>query len=657
MKIIDSLKNVKKCWNNKVKCQLRKVGIFKRLNLSFLLLLMISSIFLTFFSFYKYSDEINLRLNRYVSLLVQNVELKILDKVQSYEKMAVGFYEDRVVLKALEENAELGEPSSDGEKEQQEKNSFVVENKLYEIGKNRNYIKNIQFVSPSRQYHMVEANGYRRGGTIRNLEEFYKSDFFQLPQKKGGYPVWIDSPSQTETFYKDEQTVYGFANIVTLCTAVYEPDTRDFLGVLLFNIDINTFLEDMDGFQSYNDGNIFLIGKQGVLLGFHPSIKAPSFPADEQRFLQMLEHTKGIVRQKIKDRSVLLAYERIPGTEWFAAYAADLDYLLEDTYAIRNLCILVLVLIVIACFVISYYVTISISDPVRSLVKVMQKAGKGKWDVRYDNSGNDEITILGDRFNEMADKTNQLIEQVYLSEIKRQRTLLSWKNAQLDAMLMQINPHFLYNTLDIIRWEAMYEAGGESAVTQMIEKFSNLCRMGMRTGSNTVRLQEGIDHAAAYMDVINFRHSDKIQLHWNTEVDASRYYIPQFMLQPIMENAVVHAFGNASRGYWISIHSFTKEEKLYIRVEDNGKGMEEEELFRLRENLKKDEMAEKGIGLVNVNQRIRLFYGEDYGIKVKSKAGKGSTVEIVLPLRDYSENMKKDMEEGKADDLPGIDRR
>ena len=150
MKIIDSLKNVKKCWNNKVKCQLRKVGIFKRLNLSFLLLLMISSIFLTFFSFYKYSDEINMRLNRYVSLLVQNVELKILDKVQSYEKMAVGFYEDRAVLNALEENADIGEPASPGEQEKQEKNSFVVENKLYEIGNNRSYIKNIQFVSPTR---------------------------------------------------------------------------------------------------------------------------------------------------------------------------------------------------------------------------------------------------------------------------------------------------------------------------------------------------------------------------------------------------------------------------------------------------------------------------------------------------------------------------
>ena len=106
----------------------------------------------------------------------------------------------------------------------------------------------------------------------------------------------------------------------------------------------------------------------------------------------------------------------------------------------------------------------------------MKKTGSGKWTARYENSGHDEITDLGNRFNEMAENTNHLIDQVYISEIRRQRTLLSWKNAQLDAMLMQINPHFLYNTLDIIRWEAMYETNGESPVTEMIEKFSRLCR-------------------------------------------------------------------------------------------------------------------------------------------------------------------------------------
>ena len=95
----------------------------------------------------------------------------------------------------------------------------------------------------------------------------------------------------------------------------------------------------------------------------------------------------------------------------------------------------------------------------------------------------------------MAENTNHLIDQVYLSEIHRQKLQLSWKNAQLDAMLMQINPHFLYNTLDIIRWEAMYEADGESPVTEMIEKFSRLCRLGMKTGGNTITLKEGIEHA------------------------------------------------------------------------------------------------------------------------------------------------------------------
>ena len=160
-----------------------------------------------------------------------------------------------------------------------------------------------------------------------------------------------------------------------------------------------------------------------------------------------------MIRTKFDGEDVLFAYENIPGTKMFSVYIADMKILLERTGHTRNLSILVLFGIVIGCFAISYYVTKSISEPVRRLVKVMGKAGDGKWTVRYQNSGNDEITVLGERFNEMADKTNQLIEQVYLSEIRRQKLQLSWKNAQLDAMLMQINPHFLYNTLDIIRWE------------------------------------------------------------------------------------------------------------------------------------------------------------------------------------------------------------
>lgn len=639
MKFIHMIRTVKQKWNSLVTRQLRKVGIFKRLNVSFLALLLISALFLTFFSFFQYSREINLNLTRYTSMLVQNTRLKIQDTMEEYENMALNFYNDSRIIRAISENSSLPENRSPGQEQLFQTNTFLIENRLYSLRQNKKHIVNIQFVTPSRQYHMVEDNGFQRGGTIRDLDAFYKSDFYLVPQDKRGYPVWMDDKEQTGIFYKNEQVVYGFANIITMEIAVYEPNTRDFLGILLFNIDRSTF-SDIETPSGNNDqGNIFLIGKSGVLTWFDPSIKSPSFPRIPELFEEMLQKRKSIEQIQLDRQNILLAYEQIPDTEMFACYIASLDTLLAHSYHIRNLCVLVLIGTVIACFILSYYVTFSISDPLKKLNRVMKKTGSGKWTARYENSGHDEITALGDRFNEMAENTNQLIDQVYLSEIHRQKLQLSWKNAQLDAMLMQINPHFLYNTLDIIRWEAMYEADGESPVTEMIEKFSRLCRLGMKTGGNTITLKEGIEHASIYLDVINFRHSEKIQLFLETEVDDQSVYIPQFILQPIMENAVVHAFGDASSGYFIRIHSSACDNVLHILVEDNGRGMEKNELHSLQLSLNRDEAPDESIGLVNVNQRIRLFYGESYGLQISSTPGKGTRIEILLPLRNHSENM------------------
>lgn len=639
MKFIHIIRTAKQKWNSLVTRQLRKVGIFKRLNVSFLALLLISALFLTFFSFFQYSREINLNLTRYTSMLVQNTRLKIQDTMEEYENMVLNFYNDSRIIRAISENSSLPENRSPGQEQLFQTNTFLIENRLYSLRQNKKHIVNIQFVTPSRQYHMVEDNGFQRGGTIRDLDAFYKSDFYLVPQDKRGYPVWMDDKEQTGIFYKNEQVVYGFANIITMEIAVYEPNTRDFLGILLFNIDRSTF-SDIETPSGNNDqGNIFLIGKSGVLTWFDPSIKSPSFPRIPELFEEMLQKRKSIEQIQLDRQNILLAYEQIPDTEMFACYIASLDTLLAHSYHIRNLCVLVLIGTVIACFILSYYVTFSISDPLKKLNRVMKKTGSGKWTARYENSGHDEITALGDRFNEMAENTNQLIDQVYLSEIHRQKLQLSWKNAQLDAMLMQINPHFLYNTLDIIRWEAMYEADGESPVTEMIEKFSRLCRLGMKTGGNTITLREGIEHASIYLDVINFRHSEKIQLFLETEVDDQSVYIPQFILQPIMENAVVHAFGDASSGYFIRIHSSACDNVLHILVEDNGRGMEKNELHSLQLSLNRDEAPDESIGLVNVNQRIRLFYGESYGLQISSTPGKGTRIEILLPLRNHSENM------------------
>lgn len=603
---------------------LRKVGIFGRLSTAFILILAGSATFLTFFSFNKYSAEIENNNNRYISLLAQNVAMKIEDSMSEYEEMARSFYDDNYTVQAL-----------------QEKDRDYIQSKLYNIRDNKKSVVNIQFVTPEEQYYMAEPDGFRRGATIRNLKEFYKSDFYLLPQEKKGYPVWFDSKEQTTTFYKTEQDVYGLSDIMTLCTAVYAPADRSFLGVLVMNIGLDAFSGAMDSYASYKDGNTFLVGSDGVLLWLNASLTAPAFPKSETLFEEMQAGGQGIIKKKIDGQHVVLSYESIDNTNVFVVHIVDMEVLFANTYHIRNLCLAVLTGTVIAGFLISYYVTKSISDPIKSLVRVMQKTGDGKWKERYENSGHDEITILGDRFNEMADKTNQLIEEVYLSEIRKQEISLNWKNAQLDALMMQINPHFLYNTLDIIRWEAMYEAGGESPVTDMIEKFSQLCRMGMSAGGKTVTLKHGIEHAGIYLDVINFRHKEKIQMETAIEVDMENVYIPQFMLQPILENAIVHAFGDASRGYSIRITAEEKEEKLILHVADNGKGMKEEELSLLRQKISQTEIGEGSIGLGNVNQRIRLYYGEEYGITVESTETQGTDVCIVLPVRNHSEDIAK----------------
>lgn len=184
----------------------------------------------------------------------------------------------------------------------------------------------------------------------------------------------------------------------------------------------------------------------------------------------------------------------------------------------------------------------------------------------------------------------------------------------------------------------------------MIEAFSRLCRMGIHAGSNTITLSEGIRHGETYLEVINFRHQYKIELEKDFSIDTEKVYVPPFMLQPLFENAVTHAFGDASKGCRIILKGRTDNGKLFITVADNGKGISPEECQKLNDRMMESDASQsssESIGMVNVNQRIRLFYGTEYGIHVKSKENTGTEITITLPVRNISEDMKMEAEEEK----------
>ena len=478
---------------------------------------------------------------------------------------------------------------------------------------------------------MVEPGGYRRGGIIRDPDAFYETEFYTLPQEKRGYPVWFDTAEQTSVFYKNEQNVYGLANIVTLGIAVYAPADREFLGVLLLNIDLNAFSGAMEGYEEYNDGNTFLIGEDGILMWFNPSISAPAFPRDGLLFQEMKGNGKGISQMNSDGQELLLAYEKIPNTDVFVAHVVDLAVLYAGTYQIRNLCIMVLLAVVIACTVISYYVTSSISEPIGQLIKVMQMTGDGKWNERFPNSGKDEITILGARFNEMADKTDQLIEQVYLSEIRRQEVSISWTNARLDALLMQINPHFLYNTLDTM--SGIANAQNCPMVSGMCHSLSAIFRYSLNMTDELSTVQNEMAHVRNYLYVMDVRNGSTIAYDYQIDSDTLADQMPRICIQPVVENALTHGLRNVRRkDKKLLIRSEHVNENLVITVQDNGAGMDAESMNRLldQNDMKRVESG-ISIGILNVNARLKRLFGEKYGLHIESTAGEGTTVTITVP--------------------------
>ena len=247
--------------STKIQTFLRKTSIFRTLIISFLLLIPLSSAFITFFFLFRCSNLLEEKIEHTVSLMVQNAALKTQDVMQEYEELTVSFYGDSHLIRALQENASLKETPDSS---LYQANKTYIEKRLYHASSEKRNILNMQLVTPYCQYYMMEENGYRRGGCIRNLDEFYKSDFYLLPQKQRGYPTWIETDEQSRTFYQSEQNVYGFGNLITLCVGIYTPVDREFLGVLIVNINLEAFSEIWDGSAASKEGNAFLSGRDGL---------------------------------------------------------------------------------------------------------------------------------------------------------------------------------------------------------------------------------------------------------------------------------------------------------------------------------------------------------------------------------------------------------
>ena len=215
-------------------------------------------------------------------------------------------------------------------------------------------------------------------------------------------------------------------------------------------------------------------------------------------------------------------------------------------------------------------------------------------------------------------------------QVKEEQKLL--RKAEFDLLQSQINPHFLYNTLDAIVWSA--EAGNQKQVVSMVGNLSDFFRLSLNKGKENVLIREELQHVRSYLEIQHIRYQDILTFEINVPEEFNEYKIPKLTIQPIVENALYHGIKNKRGGGKITIYAEEKRDHFTIVVEDTGKGMDEERLRQVRKAIRNG-TPEKNVvyGLYNVNERIRLNFGEGYGIHLESVLDKGTRVRIRLPKK------------------------
>ena len=284
--------------------------------------------------------------------------------------------------------------------------------------------------------------------------------------------------------------------------------------------------------------------------------------------------------------------------------------------------ILIGVLILVVAFS-AVRIVSDILQPIDQLNQATEKIAQGDFDARAQVDSDDEVAELAVSFNKMAGSMQSLIDKVKEDERKMRK-------ADLRLLQEQIQPHFLYNTLDTIVW--LIESNEPDEAVTMVVTLSDFFREILSKGKEFISIKEEEKHISSYLQIQEMRYRDILEYDIQLDQVIYKYQILKLTLQPVVENALYHGIKYKRAKGCIHIHGEKEGDIIRLTVRDDGVGMDEEELTQLRRQIEKPcQETEKGFGLANVNERIHMYFGPEYGMKIQSRKGKGTTVEIVIP--------------------------
>ena len=317
---------------------------------------------------------------------------------------------------------------------------------------------------------------------------------------------------------------------------------------------------------------------------------------------------------------VIYTIHTLKNCDWRIIGVSYVDELIavKVTEMIRAV-LFIAVMVILATVLAGAFLAKSFSRPAKELASAMRKfVTEAESFAFYPVKGTEEIEALSDSFGHMVLQIQELMEKVRNEEITLRKT-------ELNALQAQINPHFLYNTLDSIAW--MCEVGRTEEAIEMVNALARLFRISISKGHELITVEQELKHAECYLKIQKFRYKSQFTYKFQVEENCLNYLCNKITLQPLIENAIVHGLDMSEEGE-ILIEVFEKDQDIIMTVCDNGVGMTREQC---EEILQKDSHQKSGIGIKNVNDRVKIYFGEQYGVTISSELDEGTKVEIRMP--------------------------
>lgn len=517
----------------------------------------------------------------------------------------------------------------------QEKESDVFETKDF-----IEYVKKVATANP--HIYNIELYSFKKDLLITSRNDIvYKTfdmdiyDWYNKAIEAKGTPIW----NETYLFKQYYSTDKSDENLISISRQIRKDYFGEPLGVVNISIRESEIAQTLQDIKQYSTQKVMIINNNGEILSSSDEELDKLAISNGDTFKQifnnnreyLISNKKGIKDVKVGNSNYIVLFATLNKNNWKLVSIVDKDEVLSTFYVMKRYTMFVsfLALILGAIFVV--ITSASIYRPISILKSAMQKAREGNLDVRIIEERRDEFKQLYDSFNSMIETINNLINELY------EKKLLATE-AELKALQSNINPHFLYNIFETMIW--MIELGNTEDLKKMVIALSKFYRLVLSEGRDIITVKEAAEQIENYITVQKIRYKDMLNVDIDIDPQIFNYKMLNMLLQPIVENSIVHGIQGKSGSGNIKIQGKAENvegKKLMVfTIEDDGIGIQKERLEEIKNSLENYNKSQDGkdgyYALKNINQRIKLHYGSEYGIDIKSVYGQGTRVVLAIPI-------------------------